>query len=198
MNCDQVAQKLHIPDDELSAEERSAIAEHAAACDACRALADELARLDAAVTHALAARSEVAPEWPEREADVMASIARSRAHSRWRVRAAGALAACLALVAGLGAAYAVGGLRAENQALRAALGTERAQRAKSEAELDLARKKAVVLLRDKQRAGTGVVVYQLFQSPPPSIPGRAQALAPRWSHALSKPGLKALLEDGGV
>jgi len=204
MNCDQVAEKLLVPPDELSEQECSEVAEHVAECSSCRPVSEELAQTDRVVADGLESLAMQAPDWPDLETDVMSRIAQTRARRRTWLWTSGALAASLLVAAGLWVAFAVGGLHAENRSLRHALEGEQARRMKAEAALtaangrvDTLQNQVVVLEREKARAGTGIVVYQLFEQSPSEPRGRGVKPA-RWRRALTNGELKLLIENGGV
>ena len=207
MNCDQIAEKLLVPPDDLSAEERSEVAEHVVKCSACRQMSEELAGIDRAVSDGLENLAMQAPDWPDLETDVMSGIAQTRARRRVWLWTSGALAASLLVAVGLWGAYAVGGLCAENQNLRQAMEAEQAQRMEAEAALTAANRRAdslqkqvVVMEREKARAGTGIVVYQLFEQSPsgPRDRGVKPVSSAQWRRALMNGELELLIENGGV
>ena len=209
MNCEQVAEKLLVPPDELSEKERVEVDEHVAKCSACRQMSEEWGRMDRVVSVSLENLAMQATDWPSLETEVMGRIAQTRADRRVRLWASGALAASLLIGVGLWAAYAMGGLRAENRSLRQAMETARTRRVEAEAALTAANRRVaafqdqeqvVALEREKASAGTGVVVYRLFEQPPSEPRGRGVKLGPsvQWPRALMEGELRLLVENGGV
>ena len=207
MNCDQVAEKLLVPPDDLSEQERSEVAEHVTECSTCRQMSEELAGIDRAVADGLENLAMQAPDWPDLEAEVMSRIVQTRSRRSVWLWTSGALAASLLVAVGLWAAFVVGGLHAENRSLRSALAGEQAQRVRSEAALtaanqraDTLQKQVVVLEREKARAGTGIVVYQLFEQSPsePRDRGVKPVSSAQWRRALMNGELKLLIENGGA
>ncbi len=202
MNCDGIIEKLRIPRDELTEDERALVDAHLDQCDACRSAAREYDALDARVRSTLADQAARAPGWERLESEWLDAVRRPL-RKRPFPRLLRALAASALACVGLWAAYETGRLRAENAALRQKLRENQTRLAAARRSLQLVRRRTEELqkrIASLERAGAGIVVYQLF---PPARgaerrPRRAVLEPPLWGRPLSQVELRSWLENGGA